>query len=190
MASNSFHGIGGRAIICMMKNKMYVFGGLFVLMLAMSPIVLAQSSPIYNPSNSSYSSTGPLNLQQLLRGNQRGSAPVASQFNTQYYGGQNYRPYRLNDPTPGLSVTPDEVFAARNQRDREARAREQENLASLARYNDELAAFEQNQQAGQIPSQLNQPASASSTQRSGRRVYNQEERERFQKPRRVFNSLR
>jgi len=169
---------------------MYLFNGLLVLMLALSPVVFAQSAPIYNPSNSSYSSTGPLNLQQMLRGNRSSGAPVASQYNNQYYGGQNYRPYRLNDPTPGLSVTPEEVFAARAQRDRDARAREQENLASLQRYDDELAAFEQNQQAGQFPAQLNQPASARTPQRSGRRVYNQEEREQFQKPRRVFNSLR
>lgn len=187
---NSFLGICERAIIYMMTNKLCIFGFLLISMVFISSISYAQSAPIYNPSNSSYTTSGPLNLQQIIRGRQGSSSPIASQYNNQYYGGKNYRPYRLNDPTPGLSVTPDEIFAARSQRDREARAREQENLASLQRYNDELAAFEQAQQAGQSPTQVNQSSSRAPIQRSGRRVYNQEEQERFQKPRRVFNSLR
>lgn len=178
-----------------MKNKFYLLSAFLVLATIVSGVVWAQSAPVYNRPNSSYSSGGPLNLQQILQGNrQAATGSKNNYYGGDYYGGQSYRPYGIDDPSSsGLSVSPDDILKARAERDREARARERENLAALAQYNDELAAFEQSQ-ALQSNQNLTgqQPVGFSPTGNTGaggRRVYKPEEEERLNKPKRVFNSL-
>lgn len=178
-----------------MVNKIYFLAGFCAFTLLASTAVWAQSAPIYNSSNSGYSSGGPLNLEQLLQGNQNAASGSRSQYygsSSDYFGGRSFRPYGLDEPgSRGLSVTQDEVLRARAERDRQARERERENLAAMQSYNDELAAFERGQIQSSNPAMYRQPTRATTgATTTGRRVYNRGDQERFEKPRRVFNSLR
>lgn len=178
----------------MMKNKMYLLAGFVGLVTLISGVVWAQSTPLYNSSNTSYSTGGPLNLGQILQGNRQAATGAKNQYyGGDYYGGQSYRPYGIDDPSSsGLSVSPDEVLKARAERDRNARLREQENLASLQQYNDELAEFERTQALQSNQNLIGQqPVGFRPTSTTGgRRVYDRKAQERFDKPRKVFNSLR
>ncbi len=177
-----------------MKNKIYFLSFAFVLSALVSSMVWAQSTPIYNSSTSSYSAGGPLNLQQILQGNKNAATGEQNQYYGEYYGGQNFRPYGTSGVNAGYGFSPQEIARARAERAANAQQRERENLAALQRYDDELAAYqrEQAQNNGQTYGQ--QPASynnvGAGATGSGRRVYNQKDRERLEKPAKVFNSLR
>jgi len=177
-----------RAIMRIMKN-IYLFLGVFcALMVAVICPVLAQSTPIYNSPNTNYTGSGPLNLQQIIRGGQGSGVSSGSQ----YYGGRNARPFGLDNRNFSLGLTPQDIQASRSRRDSEARRREQENLAALRKYDDDLAAFERQQQANSQAQlqQANQGSVSAPIIGTVRRVFNPQSRERFEKPRRVFNSLR
>lgn len=176
-----------------MRINLYFLAGFVVVSAMVSSVVWAQSAPIYNSPNSSYSAGGPLNLQQILRGNENAAKGDKNQYYGQYYGGQNFRPYGTTGVNQGYGLSPQEVANARAKRDSRAQQAERENLAALQRYDDELAAFEA-QQAQQYGQQIygQQPATynPNPAANSGRRVYNPKDQERLEKPRRVFNSLR
>lgn len=150
--------------------------------------VWAQSSPVYNPPNSSYTTGGPLNLKQILQGNQN----AALGGKNQYYGGGNGRPFGIDNQNFSLGLTPQDIQSSRARRDAEAQRSERDNLAALARYDDDLAAFQRQQNANSSDQAQNRQRASGFTAPAtgtGRRVYKQGERDRFDKPRRVFNSL-
>ena len=179
-----------RAIIRVMKKNFLFLGVFFAVIITAICPVWAQSSPLYNTQNSFYNSSGPINLQQVSRGG--GTASRVSS-NSQYYGGSNARPFGLDNQNFSLGLTSQDIRASRARRDSEARRREQENLTAIQQYDDDLAAFQRQQQAnaqqqlqGQRPSGFTSPSTT-----TGRRSFNnrQQQRQRFEKPRRVFNSL-
>ncbi len=171
-----------------MKNIMCFLGVLAVFLIG-NVAAWAQSSTLYNPPNSSYTTGGPLNLKQILQGNQN----AATGAKNQYYGGSNARPFGIDNQNFSLGLTPQDIQASRARRDAEAQRSERENLAALAQYDDELAAFQRQQQANSQERGQSQGVRASGAAPfntgTGRRVYKKGERERFEKPRRVFNSL-
>lgn len=172
-----------------MKNIFYFLGLLAVLLMGSAHETWAQSSRIYNSPNSSYTASGPLNLKQILRGNQNAALGGRSQF----YGGSNGRPFGLDNQNFSSGITAQDIQASRARRDAAAQRSERESLAALAQYDDDLAAFQRQQQQGnnsqgRVQSQRASGFTGGATG-TGRRVYKQGERERFNKPRRVFNSL-
>lgn len=160
------------------------FLGLFFTVSLILWASTAHAQSIYNKPNNDYQTGGPLSLNQLMRGNENAATGAR---NVRYYGGQNFRPYGLDNDNFSLNLTPEQVRANRAERDRLAQQREQENLENLNNYYDELAAYE-----AQIQQQ-NQQGQASQSRSRGpvRRVLRDDSEERRESvmPRRIFNSL-
>jgi len=151
----------------------------------MASAVHAQTS-IYNKPNNNYQTGGPLSLNQLMQGNPNAAT---GDRNVEYYGGQNYRPYGLDNDNFSLNLTPEQVETNRRERNRLAQQRERENTESINSYYDELAAYEAQIQQQQQQNQATQRESSSPVRVRTRTDKNNRDRERSVMPKRIFNSL-
>lgn len=147
------------------------------------------SGSIYVNPNSTTRSGGPISIPQLLRGetSSSGSYGSSSSYGGAYYGGQNFRPFGVDNNNYSLSMTPAEVQSRRAERDREAQQRERENQARIeqAAYSDTL----DQQTNGFIDKFQANDAVGTRQGTQQRRIYRQRE-EGFEMPQRVFRSVR
>ncbi len=131
------------------------------------------SPPIYNPSFSSSGGT-PLPLKQRLRTGRAGASASGG-----YYGGKNARPYSLDNNDYSLQLSSSQIRRDREERNRLAQQRELENIASLGR------SGEAPQTAEDI---LNSGQDGSTVRRRVKSKYNQRN-DKFDVPKKVFNSI-
>lgn len=133
----------------------------------------SSSSPLFNSPNS-YGTRGPLSLRQMLEG----KTDAATGSPNSYYGGSNFRPYGIDNNNYGINISPEEIRAARAQRDFMAQQRELESMNDL-----------QTAQTDPTNSGYYQPGgNVVPLKGIVKKKYKQRETG-FEKPKKVFNSI-
>lgn len=143
------------------------------------------NSQIYNSPGSS--SRGPLSLKQLLQGKENAANGSRS---SSYYGGYNNRPYGVDNSNYSLSLSPNEIRAARQKRNALAQQRERESSNDL---NKQASALYMEEETNTYLEtfQSNKPNTTrrTNTRSQGQRPAQTRE-DRFEMPPKVFNSVR